>query len=499
MSVLAIDAGTTGVTALVVDADAQRHRPRLRASSRSTSRPRAGSSTTRARSGRPRSPPCAPRSTRSARTATDPRRSASPTSARPSCSGTARRSAPRAARSCGRTGVRRACATSCARTATSRASPRSPACASTPTSRRRSWPGSRTNEPHVWAQVTSGRVAVGTVDSYLVARLTRGLHHVTDASNASRTLLYDIHAGRVEPGAVRRCSACRSTRCPRSCRPTASSGAPTRRCSSASTCRSPGIAGDQQAALFGQACFDAGHQQVHLRHRLVRPGQHRRPPGRLVDRPAHDRRLAAPRRPPRLRARGRGLRHRRRRPVAARRPRDHRRPRPRPRRSPARCPTPAASCSCRRSPASARPTGTRTPAARSSASAAAPPAPTSCARHARGDRVRGAATSSTSWSARAASSLPELAVDGGASANGLLCQLQADALQVPVARAAMLETTGLGAAFLAGLGTGVWAGTDAIARDRAPRRPVRAGRARRPRATAGGGSRVERSKSWAVV
>ena len=45
------------------------------------------------------------------------------------------------------------------------------------------------NEPHVWASVTSGRTAIGTVDSYLVARLTRGLHHVTDASNASRTLL----------------------------------------------------------------------------------------------------------------------------------------------------------------------------------------------------------------------------------------------------------------------------------------------------------------------
>ena len=51
------------------------------------------------------------------------------------------------------------------------------------------------NEPHTWAGVTSGRVAVGTVDSYVIARMTRGLHHVTDASNASRTLLFDIHAG----------------------------------------------------------------------------------------------------------------------------------------------------------------------------------------------------------------------------------------------------------------------------------------------------------------
>ena len=51
------------------------------------------------------------------------------------------------------------------------------------------------NEPHTWALVEQGRYAVGTVDSYLVARLTRGMHHVTDASNASRTLLFDIHEG----------------------------------------------------------------------------------------------------------------------------------------------------------------------------------------------------------------------------------------------------------------------------------------------------------------
>ena len=53
----------------------------------------------------------------------------------------------------------------------------------------------KNNEPHIWAGVTSGRTAIGTVDSYLVARMSRGLHHVTDASNASRTLLFDIHRG----------------------------------------------------------------------------------------------------------------------------------------------------------------------------------------------------------------------------------------------------------------------------------------------------------------
>ena len=51
------------------------------------------------------------------------------------------------------------------------------------------------NEPHTWASVESGRTAVGTVDSYLLARMTRGLEHITDATNASRTLLYDLLSG----------------------------------------------------------------------------------------------------------------------------------------------------------------------------------------------------------------------------------------------------------------------------------------------------------------
>ena len=53
-----------------------------------------------------------------------------------------------------------------------------------------------------------------------------------------------------------------------------------------------------------------------------------------------------------------------------------------------------------------------------------------------------------------------LTVDGGAAANDLLCQLQADQIGVPVERPEIVETTALGAAFLAGLGTGVWGSTD---------------------------------------
>jgi glycerol kinase len=59
--------------------------------------------------------------------------------------------------------------------------------------------------------------------------------------------------------------------------------------------------------------------------------------------------------------------------------------------------------------------------------------------------------------------LAELRVDGGASAMDLLCQFQADQLGVVVRRPAMLETTALGAAYLAGLSVGVWTSTDEIA------------------------------------
>ena len=53
-----------------------------------------------------------------------------------------------------------------------------------------------------------------------------------------------------------------------------------------------------------------------------------------------------------------------------------------------------------------------------------------------------------------------LRVDGGASANDFLMQLQADLLGIPVERAAVLETTALGAAYLAGLGAGLWTPAD---------------------------------------
>jgi glycerol kinase len=59
-------------------------------------------------------------------------------------------------------------------------------------------------------------------------------------------------------------------------------------------------------------------------------------------------------------------------------------------------------------------------------------------------------------------SISELRVDGGAAANNLLMQFQSDLLQVPVIRPQTLETTALGAAYLAGLAVGYWASVDDI-------------------------------------
>ena len=59
--------------------------------------------------------------------------------------------------------------------------------------------------------------------------------------------------------------------------------------------------------------------------------------------------------------------------------------------------------------------------------------------------------------------LIELRVDGGATANNLMMQFQADLLGVPVVRPKVTETTALGAAYLAGLGVGFWSSAAEVA------------------------------------
>ncbi len=74
--------------------------------------------------------------------------------------------------------------------------------------------------------------------------------------------------------------------------------------------------------------------------------------------------------------------------------------------------------------------------------------------------------------------LKELRVDGGASKNDLLMQIQADLLGVPVVRPAITETTALGAAYLAGLAVGLWKSPEAIAREQQIERRFEPRRAR---------------------
>ncbi|MFB4264367.1 glycerol kinase GlpK [Nonomuraea sp. GTA35] len=113
------------------------------------------------------------------------------------------------------------------------------------------------NDPRVWEGVESGNVAIGTVDSYLIARLTAGARHVTDPSNASRTLLYGLASGTWEP------ELCELFGVPREALPEiVPNYGPIGRTDPSAflglDVPISGVAGDQQAALFGQTCFDVG-------------------------------------------------------------------------------------------------------------------------------------------------------------------------------------------------------------------------------------------------
>ncbi len=110
--------------------------------------------------------------------------------------------------------------------------------------------------PGARARAERGELAFGTVDSWLVWNLTGGAAHVTDASNASRTLLFNIHTLQWDPALLRLFNI------PPGVLPevVASSGVVGE--TEASMFGAPieiaGIAGDQQAATFGQACFTPG-------------------------------------------------------------------------------------------------------------------------------------------------------------------------------------------------------------------------------------------------
>ncbi len=113
------------------------------------------------------------------------------------------------------------------------------------------------HDPAVATAARHGELAFGTIDSYLLWRLTGGAVHATDVSNASRTLLFDLHTRawsdelcallgverKLLPEVVPSAGVCGKTRGV----PGLPDGVPI-----------AGLAGDQQSALFGQACFEPG-------------------------------------------------------------------------------------------------------------------------------------------------------------------------------------------------------------------------------------------------
>ncbi|MEM6729576.1 MAG: glycerol kinase GlpK [Pseudomonadota bacterium] len=106
------------------------------------------------------------------------------------------------------------------------------------------------------AAAEAGKLAFGTVDSFLIWKLTGGARHVTDATNAARTMLYDIRKGRWST------TICERFGIPLSMLPEvldcdAEFGA-TRADLFGAEIPILGVAGDQQAATLGQACFSPG-------------------------------------------------------------------------------------------------------------------------------------------------------------------------------------------------------------------------------------------------
>jgi glycerol kinase len=348
------------------------------------------------------------------------------------------------------------------------------------------------NDESAWSGVCDGAVAVGTVDSYLVARLTAGREHVTDASNASRTLLFDLAAGAWSD------ELCELFGVPVSALPRVvpSYGEVGRTDPGAFLGLDlpvAGIAGDQQAALFGQACFGTGDSKctygtgsfvlVNTGAEVVRSDAGllstvawMEPGGALTY--ALEGAIFVTGAAVQWLRDGLGI-------LGA--------------------------------AAESEPMASTVP---DSGGVVFVPALTGLGAPDWDPSARGTIVGITRGTTRAhlvratleaiafevrdvMETLPEtttLRVDGGAAANDLLLQLQADQLGIPVERPDLLETTGLGAAFLAGLGTGVWSSTDELtATWRLDRRfePSAEGSQERDVAYRRWRAAVERSKGWA--
>ena len=112
------------------------------------------------------------------------------------------------------------------------------------------------NVPGAKAKADNGQLLFGTVDTWLVWKLTRGSVHATDCTNASRTMLYNIHEQKWDAELLEMFGI------PASMLPDVRSSSEvyghTTLAFGGAEIPIAGIAGDQQAALFGQACFEPG-------------------------------------------------------------------------------------------------------------------------------------------------------------------------------------------------------------------------------------------------
>jgi glycerol kinase len=110
--------------------------------------------------------------------------------------------------------------------------------------------------PNAHVLAAQGELAFGTIDSWLLWKLTNGRVHATDVSNAARTLLFDIRHNAWDPQLLK------ALHVPDSVLPQVHPSSHVYGESDAALFGAPiaiaGIAGDQQSALFGQACFKAG-------------------------------------------------------------------------------------------------------------------------------------------------------------------------------------------------------------------------------------------------
>ena len=138
-------------------------------------------------------------------------------------------------------------------------------------------PGSSTTSKARARRAKAGRLAFGTIDTFLLWRLTGGQVHATDATNAARTLLLDIRSGEWDRRSGEAVSRCRC-RCCRRCAiapPTSARPPAVRRSDPHPRDRGRSAGRDHRAGLF-----QARHDEVDLRHRLLRAPQYRRHAGR---------------------------------------------------------------------------------------------------------------------------------------------------------------------------------------------------------------------------